>query len=600
MDFIIPLLYFICFNGELVILLKKSFSKCLPLTFMLTAFSLFFSQIVFKTFSIGIVANILFALSFLFTLGIKVIKKSSLEEVKELFLCNGLYIFILLYIGLFIFDFKREFSMWDEFSHWGVMVKEMFRLDQFYSINLSTLMVHKDYPPILQLYELFYLKIAGGYNEIYLIRALHLFEFSLLIPFISKDEDKSKLRILKAIMFIVITYLLILLFDCHGVINTIYTDYFMVLLTAYLLGIIITEKNITSNFNLFIMFVGLSFLLLTKQMGLPLYLMIIYFFVSSIIFNRINTKHPVRKIILVLLTLIMPLTFYTGWNNYVDNLGVVRQFDLKNIDYNKLEDYQIETYENFMSATTKESIISSPLKVSYLVFTVSIFIFLCLLCYWFRNIYSPGKIINLNVTLTFGAIGYALVMLFLYVFAFGKVEGPTLSSFNRYMPTFILISLITIFILINCIIDKFDTKKYFIVFGIVLVFLLIIQNKENYLKLIPALRTSEKTLYEKCSHDLLTNEVFGKKIFIVAQDSEGDFQFRIKYYVGNIETNLNNYDWENNKKYYETIKEYVSNYDYLYLAQINDEFENTFGQYFDKVKLYGLYEINNEKFELIK
>ena len=99
---------------------------------------------------------------------------------------------------------------------------------------------------------------------------------------------------------------------------------------------------------------------------------------------------------------------------------------------------------------------------------------------------------------------------------------------------------------------------------------------------------------------MLTNEVSGKKIFIVAQDSEGDFQFRIKYYVGNIETNLNNYDWENNKKYYETIKEYVSNYDYLYLAQINDEFENTFGQYFDKVKLYGLYEINNEKFTLIK
>lgn len=132
--------------------------------------------------------------------------------------------------------------MWDEFSHWGVMVKEMFRLDQFYSINLSTLMVHKDYPPILQLYELFYLKIAGGYNEIYLIRALHLFEFSLLIPFISKYEDKSKLRILKSIIFIVVTYLLILLFDCHGVINTIYTDYFMALLTAYLLGIIITEK----------------------------------------------------------------------------------------------------------------------------------------------------------------------------------------------------------------------------------------------------------------------------------------------------------------------------------------------------------------------
>lgn len=67
---------------------------------MLTAFSLFFSQIVFKTFSIGIIANILFALSFLFTLGIKAIKKSSLEEVKNYF-----YVMVYIFLYYFILDY---------------------------------------------------------------------------------------------------------------------------------------------------------------------------------------------------------------------------------------------------------------------------------------------------------------------------------------------------------------------------------------------------------------------------------------------------------------------------------------------------------------
>lgn len=599
MSFIIPLLYFICFTGTLVIISKKRFSKCLPLSFMLSTFTLFFSQVMFKTFNVGMIGNIIVAIIFPIVCIIKKIRRDSLIQIKKLMLNNGLYIFILLYIGIYIFDFSREFSVWDEFSHWGVMVKEMFRLDSFYSINASTLLVHKDYPPIISIYELFFAKLSGGYNETYLVRGLHLFEFSLLIPFISKEDDKKISRIIKALIFILILYLLYLLFDCHGVINTIYTDYFMAILVAYLLGNIYINRDIISSFNLFNISLGLSFLILTKQMGLPLYIMIVYYFIVSIVFSKISTNHPITKIIIVLVSLILPLTFYTGWNNYVDNLEVTRQFDLKNIEFTKLEDYQIETYNNYVDATINTSIISSPLKISYLAFTIIIFIAFSLITYFNRNIISVHKTINLNIALTFGAIGYAAVMLFLYVYFFGNVEGPMLSSYDRYMPTFILISLTTLLIVINRIIDRLGNKKEMIIFGIILSLLIIIQNSKNYIKIIPALKQSETSIYEKCADDLIKHNVLGSKIFVIAQDSEGDFQYRIKYYAGNITTNQSNYNWDNNISYYENIKNYVNEFDYIYLAQINEGFNDTFNKVFDEIKPYGLYKINSENYELL-
>lgn len=599
MSFIIPLLYFICFTGTLVMFSKKRFSKCLPLSFMISAFTLFFSQIIFKTFNIGIIENIIIAFIFPMVCIIKKIKKDSLIQIKELMLNNGIYIFVLLYIGIYIFDFSREFSVWDEFSHWGVMVKEMFRLDSFYSINSSTLMVHKDYPPIISIYELFFAKLSGGYNETYLVRGLHLFEFSLLIPFISKEDDKKISRIIKALVFIIIVYLLYLLFDCHGVINTIYTDYFMSMLVAYLLGSIYVNRDIISPFNLFNVSLGLSFLLLTKQMGLPLYIMIVYYFIVSIVFSKISTNHPIMKIIIVLVSLILPITFYTGWNNYVDNLEVTRQFDLDNIEFTKLEDYQIETYNNYVDATMSRSIISLPLKISYLAFTIIIFVVLALITYFNRNTINVYKTINLNIALIFGAIGYAAVMLFLYVYFFGNVEGPMLSSYDRYMPTFILISLTTLLIVINRIIDRLGNKKEMIIFGIILGLLLVIQNPKNYIKIIPALKQSETSIYEKCANDLIKYNVLGSKVFVIAQDSEGDFQYRIKYYVGNITTNQSNYNWDNSISYYENIKDYVNEFDYIYLAQINEEFDDIFDKVFDEIKPYGLYKINNENYELL-
>lgn len=595
MCFLFPLVYFITVTGFFVILFKKSFAKCLPLSFMISAFTLFISQFLFKTFLVGVIINLMVSLLFFFFL-YKIIRKREIKEFKTLFFSKGFYLFLILYIGVFLFDLYREFSMWDEFSHWGVMVKEMFRLDQFYSATSSTLMVHKDYPPLLQCYEYFYCYISGGYSEYFLIKALHLFEFSLLLSFFENEDKNKSLSLLRSLLMVASIYFLITLFDRHGVINTIYTDYFMALLVVYILSNIFFNRNYTSFFQLFNLSLSLSFLLLTKQMGLPFYLMCIFFFVLCLGQNKNKTNHPVLKIGLIFVSLLLPLCFYTMWNTYTKNLQVEKQFDLQNIEFKEIQDYQKQTFKNYKEAINHESLISSYLKLSYLDCMI-LFLILFLILLILGNKYIPVvKTIKLNITLFLGFYGYKIVMLFLYAFCFGEVEGPTLASFNRYMATYVLI-VFTMFILIfNFILNKIEFKKKWLYTIILILFLLGIQNFSNYKKFIPALKKDEKSIYEKCAEDLKNKSATGK-IYIVAQNSEGQFEYRIKYYADAITTNRNHIEWAHFNE--QQIKEITNSYDYIYFAQIDEAFIKEYSYLFLNLNPYTLYKIKDGQYQQI-
>ncbi len=254
---------------------------------MVTAFTYFFSQVIFHTFKIGLLVNIIYAILFLIILAIKY-KKKDLTDIKNNFFSKGFYVFLVTFIIVYIFDYNRSFTVWDEFSHWGFMIKEMLRLDHFYSVNESLLRVHKDYPPIMQLFELFYTTISGGYSEAYLEKAMHLFSISLFIPTICEQDKKfNKFKLgIKSLCLMIGVFLAVCLFDRHGVINSIYTDYVMAIVVGYLLAIIMFEKNPLSKFSIFALTIGLSFLLLLKQMGLPLYCMVIFMLVISLVIKE--------------------------------------------------------------------------------------------------------------------------------------------------------------------------------------------------------------------------------------------------------------------------------------------------------------------------
>ncbi len=612
--FLLPLLYILAFTGSLSFLLRKKFGYCLPLTVIFTAFLLFFSQFLFSTFSIGFYFCILFSCSFFLFL---FLFRKDKNRIKNYF-SKGFFAFLILYGMIYLLDYNRTFSTWDEFSHWGVMVKEMVRLDSFYSVDLSTLMVHKDYPPIIQLFELFWCKLLGNYNEVYVIKALHIFNFSMMIPIFEKSKSDKKIPfIVTTITSILIVYMSILLFDAHNVINTIYTDYTMSMLVVLGMFLIFTSKDIFSRMLLLLLASIGSTLLLTKQMGICLYLMILFFYFLSFFFHEVykkkwTLKHTKHLICCIFTLIIIPFSLWIFWNHYIDSLGIIGQFELSDIDLKHLlsiakntygEPFQNQAFWNFIHSLFGYNIVKGNLSLSYI---PAVFLGLFLVYFSFKTCSKKTKYIKngLLISLLLGAIGYAFVMLCLYVFCFGPSEGPSLASFNRYMPTYVII-LILIAYFIYFVYTKKDYNLY------ILVFLCLILNTNTFTFLEPKIVRNVPDGYEWQGSYLDSKVEDNAKVFVIAQDSQGSYQFTLKYYGGAISTNLKHFSWpitEEEKENYECnfddILEYMKEYDYLYFAQLDDAFIDEYQKVFtgDEIKVGNLYRfsIENQKINLKK
>lgn len=624
MDFILPLIYLLVANAFFVIIFKNSFGKCLPLTLMTTAFTYFLSQTFFGTFKIGLIINILFAISFICILLYYIFKRKSIEFFKELYFSKGFYSFCLIYICIYFFNFNRTFTQWDEFSHWGVMVKEMFRLDKFYSIDASTLMVHKDYPPIIQLFEMFFAQISGGYKETYLLRAVHLFSFSLFIPSICDVEKNfSKVKvIIKSFFMLGSGFLILLFFDQHGIINTIYTDYIIAILVAYLLAVILFEKNTLSTFNLIRLSIGCAFLVLTKQIALVLYLMILFMFIVDILLKNkfkvkkiLNKKNIITALGVTLLIIVIPMLCWLGWNMYVEQLNAEQQFkfsDLKISEVNNIivgisgEQYQQQAANNFISALKTCSMTTSTISLSYFQCMALVLILLVILWWFSGDLFCKEKISILGITLSIGSIGYAFVMLVTYIFSFGEREGPALASFNRYMPTYILICM-TLLLMIFTYIDNHKDKKTISIkfYSILFVVLFIIQSPSQTVKCIPKLSMNTENYFEILANDIISNTEENSSVYIIAQNTDSYYQFFIKYFMDSYNVNLINYNLpiedDENYDYYgyfnNEIKNYMLEYDFLYLANIDENFIKNYSFMFDDittVKNLSLYKINKD------
>ena len=617
MDLFIPLIYFILTNGLFVLLFNKSFGKCIPITLIISTFTLYISQFLFKTFNIGVIINILFPFIFLLLIFIKR-KKENVQVFYKNFFSNGFYIFLVIYICIYIFDFYRVFTKWDEFSHWGVMVKEMYRLDRFYSVKQSTLMVHKDYPPIIQLFEFFYSKLCGGYKEAYLERAIHLLNLSFFIPLFSEKEQSKKQVLLKTLLITISIFMIYLLFDRHNIINTIYVDYTMAITTAYLLATISIEKDLFQKFTIINLSLGLTFLLLIKQMSLPLYAMILFLFIMNILLKekgkRLSKENLKKLCKIAILLIIIPILTMKSWNCYIEKLKIEKQFDLKDIKIMELksinngtkgEKYQQQSIKNYFRAIKTENMTTSYLHITYLECFIITIVLLYVLWSLNKKTISKQQIILIGITLTLGYIGYSFVMLILYVFSFGPIEGPSLASFERYMPTFVLICLSLIFMLF---IYNNKTKKDLHKLVMLTAILILIQSPLSINKCYPRIKKSQMSGFEKLANSIKEKTKNKSKIYVIAEDSVGDYQFYIKYYLGDKTTNLVYFDLpvkdiENYEDYYnQNIKEYMLKFDYLFLAKLNKEFKEKYSFLFENntIEEGNLYKIEKYPMKLIK
>ena len=97
---------------------------------------MYLSQYLLGTFNPGL--YILYAIAAL-SIPMFFLLNGGASKNREYILTGGLWAYIGCLLVVSVMDAGRYFYSWDEFMHWGKMVKEMIRLDRFYCLTESTL-----------------------------------------------------------------------------------------------------------------------------------------------------------------------------------------------------------------------------------------------------------------------------------------------------------------------------------------------------------------------------------------------------------------------------------------------------------------------------
>ena len=279
---------------------------------MCAALVLYFSQFLLKSFYPGYYLMLVLAAAGAVLL---IIKGKDSKLIENCF-SFGFYGFVALYLIFIIVDFHSHVSQWDELSHWGKMVKEMLRLNSFYSEPASNLLAHKDYPPFIPTFEMLWCMLTGGYSEDSIMAALHVFEFSLLLPPVldrQKDSSKSVKAIIISSVFTVVMALFISTLDAGNKFNTLFIDLAMPIIYAYAISFIIdgTEENKTWRY--IAILVTQTALILSKQMSIAFVLLAWFIYTALIIFDG-EKGNAAKKAALSAGVLVVPGINYIIWS----------------------------------------------------------------------------------------------------------------------------------------------------------------------------------------------------------------------------------------------------------------------------------------------
>ncbi len=548
MNYVISLITIYLFFNFLIIIptcyIKESnYGKSLPLVFISSVLVLYLSQIIFKSFLIGFYLLLMLALFGLYLL----IRNIKNKDFIDRYLTNGFYLFIILFLVLALYNYKREFNIYDEFSHWGHFVKSMYYKNNFYSFDTLSF-AHKEYPPFFSLFELLWCYLSNFFNEAIITLSIHVFEVSIVFTYYI---DSYKKDIKKTLLLMIISALLMVTFDYQeNTLGSIYVDYPIMLYYVYLF--LLTLKVKDNKYNFILLTLSLSMFLLTKQVSIALYLVILFLFIC-LYFNK--TKGFFINLISLI---IFPLLTYKSWSLVIRNINVTKQFDLSVNDVlslsNGLSDIQKSTSNNYLSALFKTGLTNGPLKLSYVLLSIIIIILLILLIK--ENKKNKLSIIS---SLTISFMGYALLMYVMYMFCFSESEMARLASYSRYMGSFICASLIITLLLIEF------NYKYLAIFSLLTI--TTIKPSDCLLK-TPYFRLflPSSKIYKDCA-----NTIKSHNNTLVVSENIGYGNEVLHFYL----EDKYNYTYSNELIDYK-------DYDYIYFIRYND--------------LNGLYKVQGDKY----
>ena len=350
----------------------------------------------------------------------------------------GYVVFVILLLFLWWSHRTRLLSIWDEFSHWGLVPKNYFNLNSFYP-NMQSTIAFPGYPPAIALFQFFALKIGNTFTENILYQSLAILNFSMLLPLLKTKSWKDW----KTLLPICITIFVLPIIFFSDFYDSIYIDATLGISFFYVLHSSLSEKKYDW-FYYASLFLSIAFLILAKSSGVGLTIIALVILLSFHYFNKKTTRTQILTISIVSIVAILFAKYswdvflkltntniaWEGINNL--NLPSIINF----ITGNGLP-YQNLTFQYFLNALFTWPINLPILPLSYFAYIV-IFLLLSFLLYYFSDSTLRKQIKHVSISLIIGSLLYQLSLLILYLFTYSEYEAVNLASYGRYTASFLL------------------------------------------------------------------------------------------------------------------------------------------------------------------
>lgn len=534
---------------------------------------------------------------------------------REYILTGGLWAYIGCLLVVTVMDAGRSFYSWDEFMHWGKMVKEMIRLDRFYCVTESTLYRHKDYPPFVALFEYAWCRMGGGYSEQHVAQALHLLNVSLIVPYMfeqfpvrTKWKDGPE-YIAKGVMAAVAVLLVCSLCDPNTNINSIYEDLTIALMFSYS-AFLVYQKEYRTKAGQFAYLMSLVALIGTKQIGIAFIGLSLLYLVLSVLFLESDRKEKRKGLLCMLISAAAAGGYYVSWNRLVRLYPDERQFDLNNMSLSlflkRIMDSSDREHRDMLKRFIFElfdrNIASGLITITYFTSFLIILLIIIALAYKFKEKFTGKEAMVLGTVFAVGEVGYALMMLMLYEMSFEQAEMTSMHSFARYMGSYFLAELMLLLLIALWILGRknlINQKTGKMCVALMLALVLLVPGKLGFL--VPQGILGDKWYDTRQRGAFITENVKeGSRIYLAYERTDGDREqvqysyfvegSRIDYTHYNLSAdNLKNIDF---KKLEETLRQD----DYVYTLSVTEGINKAFTAYNGgkDLKDYTLYSVEDE------
>lgn len=607
--YVLLFIFLVFFNGTISALLKQKFAVCMPISLIAAALILYFTQLIFKTFQVGLIL--------LLVIAVLAIPLFLLKKIRvEFSLWQGVLLFALIFVLYFIIDFQSRFHSFDEYFHWGQMVKESLRLDRFYAIPESNIWIHKEYPPFMCMLQYLWCRMTGGYSEMTVLHATNVFNMSLLLMplsvYVEKIFQNKKREVLyKGFLLFFLFLSLILAFDPWKVSNTILVDITVPCLFAFGFLVIYQMKGDFTLFAMIELALAESALLMTKKVGIAFMLILNFYLLLELLIRHRESSKRLKKAILYVVTWIVPLICYFSWSLYIKRFEIVGQFSVRVIDpmaYLQAiagPGFRHETLKHYTQALFTENITTIQwLPMTYAASAVLIFLWILLLWHFGKKYVQKRQILLLGISFAVGTVGYAFLMSVLYLFTFSEAEMAELASYSRYMSSYVVGEAVILFSITLLILHKClpEIKKGYLLAAMLAS--LIIWNPANIYNMIP-ISLHGKSMYAiDQDADFVRNHTEpGDNICIIYDDADagigwyGAYDACMQYYVNDRHVYRSYWDayTYDAKTLADTVVKDFDKIDAVFIRNSNEAVNEVFSEYLDgkEVVSPGIYRVGD-------